>query len=340
VHAEHSWADAPVIAHAWEWVLLHEISAGMYDALGDCKRPGAPAPALVPSPQDSPRLPSARTVATASFQEKTTLLAAGVAVPQRLEWSLWPELDAAVAAARATTAKMCEDIHLVVDCYGDASGGYGKGFMKRHKCGPDAWIQLALQLAYYRDQGTLHLTYESAAVRLFNEGRTETIRSVSLESRRAVELLADPAAPRADKIAAVKASAAQHQTYSRHAGCGQGVDRHLFALYVVAQGLGVEAQFLKDFVGLQYKLSTSQIPQRQTDVSLPPAVLEKLLSPSGGFGPVADDGYGVSYMMADDRRTFFHVSSKRSAGNTDSERFKAHIWRALDDLRALFETQD
>ncbi len=35
---------------------------------------------------------------------------------------------------------------------------------------------MALQLAYFRDQGELALTYESAAVRLFNEGRTETIR--------------------------------------------------------------------------------------------------------------------------------------------------------------------
>ncbi len=74
-------------------------------------------------------------------------------------------------------------------------------------------------------QGALHLTYESAAVRLFNEGRTETIRSVSLESRRAVELLEDPAACKADKIAALKAAAEQHQRYSRDAGCGQGVDR-------------------------------------------------------------------------------------------------------------------
>jgi len=27
---------------------------------------------------------------------------------------------------------------------------------------------------------------------------------------------------------------------------------------------------------------------------------ESMVSPSGGFGPVADDGYGVSYMIASD----------------------------------------
>ena len=42
-------------------------------------------------------------------------------------------------------------------------GGYGKGFCKRQKCGPDAWIQMALQVAFRRDQviskpETLHPT--------------------------------------------------------------------------------------------------------------------------------------------------------------------------------------
>jgi carnitine O-palmitoyltransferase 1 len=36
----------------------------------------------------------------------------------------------------------------------------------------------------------------------------------------------------------------------------------------------------------------------------------------GGFGPVADDGYGVSYMIVNDSTTYFHISSKKSATNT------------------------
>lgn len=28
--------------------------------------------------------------------------------------------------------------------------GCGRNFMKRHRCSPDAYIQLALQLAYFR----------------------------------------------------------------------------------------------------------------------------------------------------------------------------------------------
>ena len=56
-----------------------------------------------------------------------------------------------------------------------------------------------------------------------------------------------------------------------------------------------------------------------------------------GVGPVSDVGYGVSYMMADDDRTFFHVSSKHSCNATDSKRFMRGIKQALTDLKALFD---
>ena len=47
---------------------------------------------------------------------------------------------------------------------------------------PDAYIQLALQLAYYRDAGRFVLTYEASMTRLFLHGRTETVRSLTQES--------------------------------------------------------------------------------------------------------------------------------------------------------------
>ena len=44
--------------------------------------------------------------------------------------------------------------------------------------------------------------------------------------------------------------------------------------------------------------------------------------------------YGVSYMLVEEC-LFFHVTSKRSADNTSSERFAGHIFRALRDIGAL-----
>ncbi len=87
---------------------------------------------------------------------------------------------------------------------------------------------------------------------------------------------------------------------------------------------------------MPWQLSTSQIPQRQTE-NMWKHTDEKMLSPSGGFGPVADDGYGVSYMIASDDVTFFHVSSKRHCAKTDSERFLREVFKAHEDIKALFE---
>lgn len=63
------------------------------------------------------------------------------------------------------------------------------------------------------------------------------------------------------------------------------------------------------------------------------------LSAGGGFGPVADDGYGVSYIIVGENKIFFHVSSKFSSGKTSSERFAKNIRRAMKDMISLFDVK-
>lgn len=78
-----------------------------------------------------------------------------------------------------------------------------------------------------------------------------------------------------------------------------GLDRHLFALYVVSQGANIKSEFLNRALSMQWRLSTSQQPQNQTG-EWDPRRDANQVSPGGGFGPVTDDGYGVSYMVASD----------------------------------------
>ena len=56
---------------------------------------------------------------------------------------------------------------------------------------PDAYIQMAMQLAWYRTRGFFTATYETALTRLFLHGRTETIRTLTKASRQFVLAMCD-----------------------------------------------------------------------------------------------------------------------------------------------------
>ena len=57
--------------------------------------------------------------------------------------------------------------------------GYGSNFIKKAGFSPDAYVQMAIQVATYRLFGKQCATYESTQVRPYLHGRTETTRSVS-----------------------------------------------------------------------------------------------------------------------------------------------------------------
>ena len=61
------------------------------------------------------------------------------------------------------------------------------------------------------------------------------------------------------------------------------------------------------------------------------------MSAGGGFGPVADDGYGVSYILAGEDVIFFHISSKISSSKTDSLKFAKLLIKVLKDMKQLVE---
>lgn len=208
--------------------------------------------------------------------------------------------------------------------------------MKTCKCSPDAYIQMALQLAYYRDFGKFSLTYEASMTRLYREGRTETVRPCTIESAAWVKAMQNSNVSATERVRLLYEACKRHQQGYQDAMCGRGVDRHLFCLYVVSKYLEVDSPFLKEILSEPWRLSTSQTPHGQT----PKMDLKKnpnFISAGGGFGPVSYDGYGVSYIIAGEDLIFFHISSLKSCNLTDSERFSQQICRAMMDMKLMFE---
>jgi len=87
-----------------------------------------------------------------------------------------------------------------------------------------------------------------------------------------------------------------------------------------------------------WRLSTSQTPVRGEFAD--PKRATECISAGGGFGPVADDGYGVSYIIVGEDCIFFHVSAKKSCPGTDAYRFAKRIETALADIRKMHENQE
>lgn len=262
-----------------------------------------------------------------------------------IPWALSVQAEARVLRAQERLAAAAADFDLCVVSTREGPG-YGKDFIKKCKVSPDAFVQAAMQLAYFRDTaatdgaGRCENTYESSMTRLFYHGRTETVRPLTAEMRAFVAAMQAPGAAPAEKLAALQAAAARHVGLYQDAMCGEGVDRHLFGLYCVSSALTRESPFLKGALSTPWKLSTSQQPQQQTtlwDIK-DPAWADRI-SPGGGFGPVAADGYGVSYMTSGEREIFFHISARKTANGapsrTDARRFQGLLFDALAEMKAV-----
>lgn len=108
--------------------------------------------------------------------------------PERLEWLLEATDHKRIEEAAIYLDNLVKDLDFQVFRF----IGYGKEFIKSCKVSPDVYIQLALQLAYYRLYGKLTATYESASTRRFRLGRVDCIRSASPEALEWVKAVSQP----------------------------------------------------------------------------------------------------------------------------------------------------
>lgn len=168
--------------------------------------------------------------------------------------------------------------------------GYGKGLIKKFKCSPDAYVQMIIQLAYHKMYGMNRPTYESAATRRFQQGRTETCRSVSDESVAFCDAMADAEIPPEACIEAFRAAVDAHVKYIAGASDGKGVDRHLFGLKkCLHEGEEIPSIFKDRAYGYSgtWFISSSQLSSEYFN--------------GYGWSQVVDDGWGIAYMINENR---------------------------------------
>ncbi|EMD31314.1 hypothetical protein CERSUDRAFT_163178 [Gelatoporia subvermispora B] len=241
---------------------------------------------------------------------------------ERLDWVTDEHVRQACADAEQRTVALVQDSDNGIMDFTD----YGTEWIKSEaRLSPDAYIQMALQLAWYRTRGDFTATYETALTRLFQHGRTETIRTLSTDSRAFVLAMCDPVVSNQTRLSLLRRAVQTHTSLTRDAATGRGIDRHLLGLQLMLRrDIGERHALLDDELfgrSQQWKLSTSGL-------SAGP------LFRGTGFGTSYEDGYGINYLAGPDV-VKFGIESKYSSPLTSTARFEQAIRDALHDMRHI-----
>ncbi|XP_041804022.1 choline O-acetyltransferase, partial [Chelmon rostratus] len=242
--------------------------------------------------------------------------------PRRLRWKCTPEIHKLLASSADKLQRLVKNLDMSVHKFSD----YGKEFIKKQKMSPDAYIQVALQLAYYRCHGRPVSTYESASIRRFQKGRVDNIRSATAEALAFVKAMSDgePSTSDSDKMEMLKDAITAQTKYTILAITGMAIDNHLLGLREIAHELKIEKpEIFQDdayLISNQFILSTSQVP----------TTVEMFCC----YGPVLPNGYGACYNPQSDH-IIFSVSSFRESSQTCSADFVKCLVQGLLDMRDL-----
>ncbi|KAF2723357.1 acyltransferase ChoActase/COT/CPT [Polychaeton citri CBS 116435] len=235
--------------------------------------------------------------------------------PTTVRFHTTPETFKDIAQAEADFTKVIGEHELRVEAY----QGYGKGLIKRFKCSPDAYVQMIIQLAYYKFYGKSRPTYESAATRRFQQGRTETCRSVSDDSVAFCKAMSHPLATQEECRDLLLKAIKSHVQYITDASDGKGVDRHLFGLKKLLQQGEELPEIFKDptysYSGSWY-VSSSQLSSEFFN--------------GYGWSQVINEGWGIAYMI-NEYSLQFNIVSK----HLGCERMAYYLNEAANDMRDI-----
>jgi hypothetical protein len=271
--------------------------------------------------------------------------------PVKLKWNFSAATTAAIRSARLGHNEQAQNVRLA--CLEFQS--YGAGQLKRWGLSPDATAQVCFQWAYAKlnPSDRFVFCYEPAATKPFLCGRTEVIRASTAESKQFVEYMTaqgdGPFSPDA-AVKLLKRACAKHRGTAKAASMGQGVDRHLFALFNISRQRG--GPLPKVFQNKAWEVSNTSIISTS---HVPSEGIQGL-----GFGPVVSNGYGIAYEVLGDRiiATFSNFAKvgntggggfggvKRKAGDrpariaTDCVSFRAAFEECLTTISGLFEEKN
>ncbi|KAM3959049.1 carnitine O-Acetyl-Transferase isoform 2-T2 [Aphomia sociella] len=246
--------------------------------------------------------------------------------PVPLKFNVNNEVTTFIKTANESLDRLIANLEL--NCF--TYDKYGKNFIKSQKLSPDSYLQMAMQYAFYRLHKTPGAHYESAATRMYIGGRTETIRSCSIESIDFAKTMLNAQSTPKQKILALQKAIQAHKDYTVQALQGFGVDRHLLGLKLIAKENGIEIPQLYSDAGFvksaHMRISTSQVACKCDGFMC--------------YGPLVADGYATCYNPRDNDVNFA-TSAFVSHPDTACTKYRAALEQSLQDMHdvLLLNTQ-
>ncbi|XP_069741551.1 choline O-acetyltransferase [Narcine bancroftii] len=242
--------------------------------------------------------------------------------PQRLSWKGDHEIHRYLTSAADKLQRLVDNTDLNVF----RLKALGKDFIKNQKMSPDAFIQVGLQLSFYRCHGRLVHTYESASVRCFQEGRVDTIRSATKETLDFARAMIDGRTSISDskKMELLWTAINAQVDYTVRCITGMAIDNHLLGLQEMAKELQMDLPKL--FTDKTYRMSNNFI----LSTSQIPTTMDGFLF----YGPVVPDGYGVAYNPHLDQ-IIFCISSFNYCNETSSTMFAKAVEKSFKEMKDL-----
>ncbi|MGH3751676.1 MAG: choline/carnitine O-acyltransferase [Pseudonocardiaceae bacterium] len=245
-----------------------------------------------------------------------------------IEFVLDADLKADVRAAAASFAAYAAGTATTVVSIENFSSDRAKQL----RMSPDAFAQMAFQLAHQRARGHVGATYESIATRHYRHGRTEAMRVVTPEVVRFVAVMDDAHADKQARRAALRAAAGKHVERTRECQAGQAPEQHLWELQLIQQRRGAE-------LGVTEPLALYETPGWLTmrDDYLSTSSVQSAHVQFFGFGSTSDTCIGIGYALLPDRFDLY-LSTPRAVADQMSV-FAAKLPDAVHELQDLLATE-
>ncbi|XP_054639070.1 peroxisomal carnitine O-octanoyltransferase [Dunckerocampus dactyliophorus] len=245
--------------------------------------------------------------------------------PEELVFTVDQRVLSDISHAKRQYQETVRDLQIL--CY--AFTGFGKSAIKKKNLHPDTFVQLAMQLSYYKMNKIPGSCYETAMTRRFYHGRTETMRPCTTEALNWCKAMVDPTCSIQDKRKAMLQAFNKHNKLMAEGQEGKGFDRHLLGLYLIAKEEGhptpalfTDPLYAKSGGGGNFVLSSSLVGYT--------TVL-------GAVAPMVRHGYGFFYRINNDR-IVISISAWKSCRQTDAVTLFNNFSNSLHEMFHLATT--